>query len=38
MKWPQPPTPIQVDNSTAVGISNQTIKQKIPKAMDMRFY
>ena len=38
MNWPQPPTPIQVDNSTAVGISNQTIKQKIPKAMDMRFY
>ena len=38
MNWPQPPTPIQVDNSTAVGIANQTIKQKISKAMDMRFY
>ena len=38
MKWPQPPTPIQVDNSTAVGIANQSIKQKMSKAMDMRFY
>ena len=38
MKWPQHPTPIQVDNSTAVGIANQTIKQKMYKAMDMRFY
>ena len=38
MNWPQPPTPIQVDNSTAVGIANETIKQKISKAMDMRFY
>ena len=38
MNWPQPPTPIQVGNSTAVGIANQTIKQKIYKSMDMRFY
>ena len=38
MKWPQPPTPIQVNNSTAVGIANQSIKQKMSKAMDMRFY
>ena len=38
MNWPQPPTPIQVDNSTAVGISNQNIKQKMSKVMDMRFY
>ena len=26
MNHPQPPTPIQVDNSTAVGISNKTIQ------------
>ena len=38
MNWPQPPNPIQVDNSTAVGIANQSIKQKITKAMDIRFY
>jgi hypothetical protein len=31
---PQPPTPIQTDNSTAAGFANNTIKQ----AMDMRFY
>ena len=35
---PQPPTPTQVDNSTAVGISNNSIKQKRPKAMDMSFH
>ena len=34
---PQQPTPIQVDNSTAVGIANKSIKQKRSKAMDMRF-
>ena len=38
INWPQPPTPIQVENSTAVGIANQTIKQKMSKAVDMRFY
>ena len=37
MHNPHPPTPIQVDNSTAVGISNKSIKQKRPKAMDMWF-
>ena len=35
---PQPATPIQVDNSTADGIVNDTIKQKQLKAIDMRFY
>ena len=35
---PQPATPIQVDNSTANGFSNDTIKQKLLKAIDMRFY
>ena len=38
MGWPQGPTPIQVDNSTAVGIANKTMNQKKSKAMDMRFY
>ena len=35
---PQPVTPIQVDNSTADGFSNYTIKKKRPKAIDMHFY
>ena len=35
---PQPPTPIQTDNSTASGILNDTVKQKRSKAMDMRYY
>ena len=35
---PQPPTPMQVDNSTAYGFANDTIKQKRSKAIDMRFY
>jgi hypothetical protein len=35
---PQPPTPMQVDNTTAVGFANNTIKQKRSKAIDMRFY
>ena len=38
MHHPQPPTPIQVDNSTAVVIANKSIKQKRSKAMDMRFH
>ena len=35
---PQPPTLIKVDNSTAVGISNEATKQRMSKAMDMQFY
>ena len=35
---PQPATPTQVDNTTAVGFTNKTIKQKRSKAIDMRFY
>jgi hypothetical protein len=35
---PQPPTPMETDNTTATGYSNVTIKQKRTKAMDMRFY
>ena len=38
MHHPQPPTPIQVYNSTAVGIANKSIKQKRSKDMDMRFH
>ena len=34
----QPPTPVQVYNSTALGIATGTIKQRKSKAMDMRFY
>jgi len=34
----QPPTPMQVDNSTAVGIVNNKILPKATKAMDMRFH
>jgi hypothetical protein len=35
---PQPPTPLQSDNSMATGIANDTVKQKRSKAIDMRFY
>jgi hypothetical protein len=38
MGHPQPVTPIQVDNSTADGIANETVKQQRSKAIDMRFY
>ena len=38
MGWPQLPTPIQTDNSTASGIINRSIKQHRSRAMDMRFY
>jgi hypothetical protein len=34
----QPATPLRTDNSTAFGILNETIKQKILKAMDMRYH
>jgi hypothetical protein len=35
---PPPPTPMAMDNSTATGIANDTIKQRCSKALDMRFY
>jgi hypothetical protein len=38
MGHPQPATPIATDNSTANSISNDTVKQKRSKAIDMRFY
>ena len=34
----QPPTSIQVDNFTAVEITNKSTKQKISKAMDICFH
>ena len=38
MGFPQPPTPMKTDNSTANGIINNTMKQKRSKAIDKRFY
>ena len=35
---PQPPTPIKTDNSTAVGIVNNTIKRQRSHAMEMRYF
>ena len=34
----QPPTPLQTDNSTALGVVTNTIQPKRTKAMDMRFH
>lgn len=36
--YPQGPTPIQCDNECAVGLANNTIKEKRSKAIDMRFH
>jgi hypothetical protein len=38
MGHPQPATPIECDNTTAVGIVNDPLRQRRSKAMDMRFY
>eukprot|EP00804_Cyclotella_cryptica_P028370 CCRYP_016433-RA/>CCRYP_016433-RA protein AED:0.40 eAED:0.40 QI:0/-1/0/1/-1/1/1/0/247 len=38
MGHPQPPTPIQTDNSTALGIVNNTIQPKRTKVTDMHFH
>ena len=35
---PQPPTPTLVDNSTTVGLSNDTVTQHQSHAIDMHFY
>jgi hypothetical protein len=35
---PQPPTPIHIDNTTTVGIVNNTIKQQCSQAMEMRYF
>ena len=34
----QPTTPVQVDNSTTLGIINKRVQPKRTKAMDMRFH
>jgi hypothetical protein len=36
--WPQPCTPIQMDNSTVVGITNLTIIPQNTKSMDLRLW
>ena len=36
MGWPQPPSPVQCDNSTATGVINKTMVNKMLKSMDMR--
>ena len=38
MGHPQPPTPIQVDNATAVGFCNDSMKHRRSKAIDMIFH
>jgi len=38
MGWPQPKTPFQTDNSTAVGVTNKTIVPCRAKMMDMHFW
>jgi hypothetical protein len=38
MGWPQPISPIQIDNSTAAGVVNNTIVPRRSKMMDMRFW
>ena len=35
---PQPQTPIHIDNTTAVGIVNNTIKRQRSRAMEMRYF
>ncbi len=34
----QPPTPMQTDNTTTIGVVNNNIQPKCTKAMDMRFH
>ena len=36
--YPQPPTPTLVDNSTTVGLANDTVTQHQSCAIDMHFY
>ena len=38
MGHPQPPTPVHIDNSTCVGIVNNTIKRQRSRAMEMRYF
>ena len=36
MGWKQPPTPLQCDNSTAVGFTHQTIVSRKSRSWDLR--
>ena len=38
MCWSQPQTPIQTDNSTAAGFTNNTIVNKATKLADMKLW
>jgi hypothetical protein len=38
MGHPQPPTPVQIDDSTALGVVTNTIQPRCTKAMDMRYH
>jgi hypothetical protein len=35
---PQPPTPIHIDNTTTVGVVNNTIKRQRSRAMEMHYF
>jgi hypothetical protein len=37
MGHPQPPTPMQMDNTTALGVVNNNLIKKL-KAMDMKYH
>jgi hypothetical protein len=38
MGHPQPPTPIHVDNTTTVGIANDTIKKQRSRSFEMQYF
>ena len=38
MGWPQTSSPIQCDNTTAIGVTNNTMVNKILKSVDMRLW
>ena len=38
MGWPKPKSPIQTDNSTAVGFTTKTIINKATKLVDMKLW
>jgi hypothetical protein len=38
MGWPQPKSPIQMDNSTAAGVTNKTTVPCTSKMTDMQFW
>ena len=38
MGWPHPISPIQCDNSTVIGVTNETIIPRKTKSMDMQFH